>query len=104
VFGAYLPELFELKVPARPSAILEPPTGTFRSAAWRVDIKRVGDECELRAHRPDRSDESSAVLRAVVPGLWLTRPVLSVFPHVELVAPDRGYLWNGRFVLPRAAQ
>ena len=103
-FGSYLPELFGLRAPVRPSGTLERPTGAFRSAAWRVDVQPVGGELELRARRPDGSDESSAVLRAAVPGLWLTRPVLSVFPHVELVELDREYLWNGRFVLLRAAQ
>jgi hypothetical protein len=104
VFGAYLPELFELKVPVRRNASLDPPTGTFVSAAWRVEIKEVGGGPELRALRLDRADESSAALRAVLPGLWLTRPVLPAFPHVELVELDRGYLWNGRFVLCRAAR
>jgi CubicO group peptidase (beta-lactamase class C family) len=103
VFGAYLPELFELQVPARPNAALGLPTGVFRSAAWRVDIRQVDGESALRARRSDGTAESSAILRAVLPGLWLTRPVLSVFPHVELVALDRAYLWNGRFVLPRLA-
>ncbi len=104
VFGAHLPELFELKIPARRTAILGRPTGAFRSAAWRVDVHDVDDELELRARRADTAEECSAVLRAVVPGLWLTRPVLSVFPHVEVVELDRAYLWNGRFVLPRSAR
>jgi hypothetical protein len=100
VFGSYLPELFELRVPARLDATPGPPRGAFRSAAWCVDIQQVGDERELRARRLGGSGESSAVLRAVVPGLWLTRPAMSVFPHVERVELDRAYLWNGRFVLP----
>ena len=103
VFGAYLPELFELKVRTRQNAILRPPSGTFSSAAWRVDIQEVRGEPHLRARRSGGSGDSSAALRTVVPGLWVTRPVLSVFPHVELVEVDRGYLWNGRFVLGRAA-
>jgi hypothetical protein len=103
MFGGYLPELFELKVPARPNATLERPAGTFGSAAWRVDIRQVGGESELCARRSDTSDEWLAILRAVTPGLWLTRPVLSMFPHLELVELDRAYLWNGRFVLPGAA-
>jgi hypothetical protein len=103
VFGAYLPELFELKIPARPTGILGRPTGAFGSAAWRVDVHDVDDHLELRARRADTSEEYSAILRSVVPGLWLTRPVLSVFPHVEVVELDRAYLWNGRFVLPRSA-
>jgi Beta-lactamase len=103
VFGAYLPELFGLQVPARPNAALGLPTGVFRSAAWRVDIRPVDGESALRAGRSDGRDESSAILRSVVPGLWLTRPMLSAFPHVEVVALDRAYLWNGRFVLPSSA-
>lgn len=102
VFGAYLPELFELKVSAQSNATQDLSVGTFGSAAWRVDIRQAGDGLELRARRNDGSSESSAALRAVVPGLWLTRPVLSAFPHVELVETDRAYLWNGRFVLPRS--
>ncbi len=102
VFGAYLPELFELKIPARSSSTPELPVGTFGSAAWRVDIEKIGDELELRARRNDGSAHASAALRAVSPGLWLTRPVVSAFPHVELVETERAYLWNGRFVLPRS--
>ena len=103
VFGAYLPELFELRVPARLNVDLGPPAGRFGSCAWRVDIRETDGGSELCARRFDTSDEWSAILHAVTPGLWLTRPVLSMFPHVELVEPDRAYLWNGRFVLPRAA-
>jgi hypothetical protein len=103
VFGAYLPELFELRVPARPNATQEPPVGKFTSRAWRVDVRHVDGESELCARRSDTSGECSAILRAVTPSLWLTRPVLSMFPHVELVELDRAYLWNGRFVLPRVA-
>jgi hypothetical protein len=102
VFGAYLPELFELKTPARSMTPPELPVGTFGSAAWCVDIREVGGELELRARRNDDSVEWSAALRALAPGLWLTRPVLSAFPHVELVQTPRAYLWNGRFVLPRS--
>ncbi len=101
IFGAYLPGLFELKVPPRANAVRERPVGAFSSAAWRVHIREVRGESELCVRRSDSSDEWSAVLRVVAPGLWLTRPVLSVFPHVELVELDRAYLWNGRFVLPR---
>lgn len=101
VFGGHLPELFELKTPARSSTPQELPVGTFGSAAWRVHIREVGDELELRARRNDDSVEWSAALRTMAPGLWLTRPVLSAFPHVELVQTPRAYLWNGRFVLPR---
>lgn len=101
VFGAHLPELFEIKPPARSTATPELPVGTFGSVAWRVYIRKIGDELELRARRNDDSVESSATLRALAPGLWLTRPVLSAFPHVELVKTPRAYLWNGRFVLPR---
>ena len=103
VFGAYLPELFELKAPARSSTPPELPVGTFGSAAWRVHIREVGDELELRARRSGDSVEWSAALLAMAPGLWLTRPVLSAFPHVELVRTPRAYLWNGRFVLPRSS-
>lgn len=104
VFGAYLPELFELKVPACPNAILQPPIGAFRCAAWRVEIHEAGGDAELRARQSGTADERSAALHAVVPGLWLTRPALAAFPHVELVERDRAYLWNGRFVLPRASR
>jgi beta-lactamase family protein len=103
VFGAYLPELFELRAPTRPSATLEPPAGKFASCAWRVNIRQVDGDSELSARRSDTSNGWSAMLRGVTPGLWLTRPVLSMFPHVELVELNRAYLWNGRFVLPRAA-
>jgi hypothetical protein len=102
VLGGYLPELFELKIPARPNATVGPPIGTFGSAAWRVDIQPVRGESVLRARRLDRSDEAWAALRAGVPGVWFTRPVLSAFPHIELVEHEREYLWNGRFLLPRA--
>ena len=102
VFGAYLPELFELKTPARSMTTPELPVGMFGSAAWCVHIREVGGELELRARRNDDSVEWSAALRALAPGLWLTRPVLSAFPHVELVQTPRAYLWNGRFVLPRS--
>jgi len=101
VFGAYLPELFELRVPIRPNTTLGPPAGKFGSSAWRVDIRQLDDTPELSARRSDTPDEWSAILRAVTPGLWLTCPVLSMFPHVEIVELDRAYLWNGRFVLPR---
>jgi hypothetical protein len=104
VFGAYLPELFDLRAPTRPSTTLGPPVGKFASCAWSVDIRQVDGESELSARRSDSSDRSSAILRPVTPGLWLTRPVLSMFPHVELVELNRSYLWNGRFVLPRAAR
>jgi hypothetical protein len=103
IFGAYLPELFELRVPARPNATFGIPTGKFSSCAWRVDIRPLDGAAELRARRSATSDERSAILHAVTPGLWLTRPVQSVFPHVELVELERAYLWNGRFVLPRMA-
>jgi hypothetical protein len=102
VFGAYLPELFELKLPARANEAVDPPLGTFCSTAWRVDVLHVSGNLELRARRNGDSTESSAVLRALAPGLWLTRPVLAEFPHVELVHTPRAYLWNGRFVLPRS--
>ena len=102
VFGRYLPELFEIKTPTPSTATAELPVGTFGSAAWRVHIREIGDELELRARRNDDSVESSATLRALAPGLWLTRPVLSAFPHVELLKTPRAYLWNGRFVLPRS--
>jgi CubicO group peptidase (beta-lactamase class C family) len=101
VFGAHLPELFNLKAPARTNTTPEPPVGTFSSAAWRVHIREVGDELELRVRRNDDSVELSAALRAMAPGLWLTRPVLSAFPHVELVRTTHEHLWNGRFVLRR---
>jgi hypothetical protein len=102
VFGAYLPELFELRIPARPNAALGAPSGKFSSCAWRVDIRQVNGEPELRTRRSDKSNEWSAVLHAVAPGLWLTRPVLSMFPHIEVIEADGAYLWNGRFVLRRA--
>lgn len=102
VFGAYLPELFELRIPARPAAAVERPAGAFGAAAWRVELSDTGDELALHARRRDSSAECSATLRAVVPGLWLTRPVLSAFPHVEVIDLDRAYLWNGRFMLPRS--
>ena len=85
VFGAYLPELFELKIPARAAAILGRPTGSFRSAAWRVDIEDVDDELELRARRADNSEECSAVLRAVCRVFGLRGRCCLVFPHVEAV-------------------
>jgi Beta-lactamase len=101
VFGAFLPELFDLRVPARPSPSSRPLTGAFHSAAWRVAIHRAGEQHELRARRYDCFYESTATLRLAAPGLWLTRPLLNAFPHVELVERDTdgAYLWNGRFVL-----
>jgi hypothetical protein len=104
VFGSCLAELFQLKVPARTNASLVPPTGTYGSAAWRVEIQQLDGEHKLRARQFDQLDESSAGLRVVAPGLWLTKPALLMFPHVELVELDRAYLWNGKFVLPRAAR
>jgi hypothetical protein len=98
VFGARLPELFDLHLPARPSAAaLGDQNGTFASAAWHVKIH----DRKLYVRRRGERSVRHASLQHVAGGVSFTRPVVESFPHVEVVAPDSEgvYLWNGRFVL-----
>lgn len=106
VFGAHLPELFDLRIPARqrvapPSAYV----GSFASAAWSVAIAERNGGLELCARRHDVRDAQRASLLHAGGGVLLTRPAVDPFPHVEIVQLHAGsaYLWNGRFVLRRVA-
>jgi hypothetical protein len=102
VFGAYWPELFDLRIPARSRAApLGHSTGTFASAAWTVAIHCRDGGLELRARRRGWREVRRAGLHHAAAGVLFTRPVLETFPHVEVVSLDSAgtYLWNGRFVL-----
>ena len=103
VLGYHLPELFDVRVPARSSAATAAePSGTFGSAAWRVAIHGRDGGLELSARR--RSERRVRHTRLhPLGGVLFTRPTVAAFPHVEIVVPDseRTYLWNGRFVLRR---
>jgi hypothetical protein len=98
VFGAQLPELFDLRIPVGRSA--SPPCGdgvAFASAAWHAEIRGR----ELCVRRRGSRTIHRATLSHVGGGVSLARPVIESFPHVEVVARGASaYLWNGRFVLP----
>jgi len=95
VFGTHFPELFDLRVPAAPSAA-QPGNGVFGSAAWHVEIQ--GREIYVR-RRGVRAGHRASLDR-LGGGVSLTRPALDSFPHVEVLARGGSlYLWNGRFVL-----
>jgi len=104
VLGCHLPELFDVRIPARPSAATAAePSGTFGSAAWRVAIQGRNGGPVLSARRPSEHRVQRARLHPLGGGVLATRPSLASFPHVEVVTPDSEgtYLWNGRFVLRR---
>lgn len=107
VFGAELPELFDLRIPARQSVVPRSAhVGTFASAAWRVAIRERNGGLELRARTRGERDGRCASLQRAAGGVLFTRPIVDPFPHVELVRLESGstYLWNGRFVLRRVDQ
>ena len=118
VFGRLLPELVDLRIPQLLS-IEETRdldrrryVGVYRSAARSVSISTVGDGLELSARHRGKGGAGhahpvDAVLRAAAKEVFFTRPVdTQSFPFVQFVAPCPDhfqYLWNGRFVLRRAA-
>ena len=102
VFGAHLPELFDLRITAQPNvARIGPLVGTFGSAAWSVAIRRSRGGLELRVRRRGKPGVSRAVLQPSAGRVWFARPAVVPFPHVEIVTLESGtdFLWNGRFVL-----
>jgi CubicO group peptidase (beta-lactamase class C family) len=104
VFGPLAPELFDLRIPARPSVVQAGQhVGAFGSAAWRVAIHGRDDGLELRVRRRSERGVRRASLHHRAGGVLFTRPTIESFPHVEVVTPDSesAYLWNGRFVLRR---
>jgi hypothetical protein len=99
VFGAHLPELFDLRIPTGPGTALRwSDSGAFASAALQAEIR--GRDLYIR--RQGSCEVQRATLSDVGGGVSFVRPVIESFPHVEIVARGASvYLWNGRFVLPR---
>lgn len=109
MLGAALPELFDLRMPAllRCGAPFDPEryVGRYGSAAIDVEVVRAGDALELCVHDRARGLRQRSALAPAADHVFFTRPpVPESFPYVQLVAAhgdEFGYLWNGRFVLPR---
>jgi len=98
VFGAHLPELFDVRLPAGPGTCPScDDICVFDSAGWHAEIRAGELYVQRRGGRAVR-----ASLRHVGGGVSFTRPAVDSFPHVELLARGPNvYLWNGRFVLRR---
>jgi hypothetical protein len=119
LFGRLLPELvrFEIPRPLSRDELLRVPfnryAGRYRSAARAVSIRssrhglELGAVCGPTRRGADRPRSARATLRAAARHVFFTNPPgIAEFPFVQFIAPEGGafaYLWNGRFVLRRAA-
>jgi CubicO group peptidase (beta-lactamase class C family) len=110
VLGTALPELFDLRMPAPLSRmkVFDPEryVGRYGSAAIDAQIARAGNALELRVCDRARGLRQHAALLPAADRTFFTKPPgPESFPYVQFVAAhgedELGYLWNGRFVLPR---
>jgi CubicO group peptidase (beta-lactamase class C family) len=106
MFGATLPELFDVRMPPQvPDIAVDSQryVGRYASAMLRAEILRRGDALELCVDdRARRSRQSVALSPTGAQIVFARPPLIESFPYVQLVAAGGvQYLWNGRFVLPR---
>jgi len=113
VFGARLPELFDLRPPSRPLGGVSHDgprwPARYEHAAHVVSIEpmatRVRFMAQARNPSVGRREAFVGTLRHVSGGVYFAEPATELIPYVQLVtAPDVGapLLWNGRFVLRRS--
>jgi CubicO group peptidase (beta-lactamase class C family) len=114
VFGAYLPELFDLRLPWRERVPCGRPDahwcGRFEQAASIVAIAAGGGTLRAFSASRDasgvRHGAASAVLEPAAGGVWLARPATELVPYAQFVTHDEAgtLLWNGRCLLRRTAE
>jgi CubicO group peptidase (beta-lactamase class C family) len=113
MFGAYLPELFDLRLPCGEAA------GTGCDALWCGRYEHAAHAIAIESHRGAlrahvtrrdaagvRYAEATSMLHAAAAGVRLARPPTELLPYAQVVTSDATgtVLWNGRWALRKSAQ
>jgi CubicO group peptidase (beta-lactamase class C family) len=117
MFGAALPEAFEVRFPARCApqrnngGDAHGRAGLYRSAARSVLIQSAGSALTARGverYASGREVSACATLRETTDGVFFAEPAAFAWlAYVQFLGDDTGsarYLWNGRFVLRKVVR